>query len=328
MDLKTALADVTERFGDKTAFMQGERALSFRQLENDSNRVASGLVKLGVNPGDRVALLMENSPDFPVVYFGIVKMGAIAVPLDTKYKWLELKAVFDNCQPVMVIGENACLKAIANKLASLPYIKYKVCMGTETLPGALAHSTLVGAGAGKIECEPKDTDAAHIAYTSGPTLRARGAVISHGALFATAKASADGFKQTSDDRVILFALPMHHTIGIAVIMLTSIMSGSTVVMLGGISIEALFATIEREKITIFHGVPFIHAMVVNHLKEKGLSNDIGSLRFAGTAGAPIPVEVIADFEKLTGKNLINFYGLTESTSHVSCQPINRSGQNG
>jgi long-chain acyl-CoA synthetase len=92
--------------------------------------------------------------------------------------------------------------------------------------------------------------------------------------------------------------------------------------------DTALCTIEKERATMFHGVPFIYAMMVKHMKDNGLKYNLGTLRFCGSAGAPIPVKVITDFEEMTGKNLIQFYGLTESTSHVTCQDVTASGRSG
>lgn len=92
--------------------------------------------------------------------------------------------------------------------------------------------------------------------------------------------------------------------------------------------DAALCAIEKERATMFHGVPFIHAMMVNHLRANGLKFNISSLRVCGSAGAPIPVKVITGFEELTGKHLVQYYGLTESTSHVTCQDVTQTGKSG
>ena len=327
MNLIEFIAEAARRHGDRTAFQLGDRHLSFNDLDKLSNGLAKNLVGLGIQPGDRVALLLENSPDFTVCYFGIIKAGAIAIPLDTKYKILELKAVFDDCQPAAVIAEPAILKALGGEFGKFDCLKKVIGMGETEGVACTPFASLI---------ESADTppqiaeypELAHIAYTSGPTLRPHGAEITQNHLIEAAAGSAAGFGQNEADTVILFALPLHHTIGIAVIMMTSLYAGSRVVIVCGMSMDAVLCSIEKERATIFHGVPFIYAMLVNHIKANGIKFHIGTLRFCGSAGAPIPVKVITDFEEFTGKNLIQFYGLTESTSHVTCQDVTKSGRSG
>ncbi len=327
MNLIEFIAEAAQRHQDRTAFQLGDRHLSFTNLDKLSNCLARNLVGMGIKQGDHVALLLENSPDFAICYFALVKAGAIAIPLDTKYKILEIKAVFDDCQPVALIAEASILKALATELPKFSHLKRLIAMGDNDVAGSTPYASILGAA----ETPPavaEYPELAHIAYTSGPTLRPHGAEITQEHLIEAAAGSAAGFGQTDQDTVILFALPLHHTIGIAVIMMTSLYAGSRVVIVNGVSMDAALCAIEKERASMFHGVPFIHAMMVNHIKANGLKFNLSSLRFCGSAGAPIPVKVITDFEELTGKNLVQYYGLTESTSHVTCQDVTKTGRSG
>jgi len=134
--------------------------------------------------------------------------------------------------------------------------------------------------------------------------------------------SGDGFQQTDKDVVMLFALPMHHAFGLVVILLTSIAKGSTVVILPGLSISSLMGVIERERGTIFLGVPFVYTLMVNLAEEKGIEHNLSSLRLCGSAGAPMPVDIARKFEKLYSLRIVNFWGQTESSAHVTCQSLN------
>ena len=87
MNLRLMLEEVAKQYGAKTAIALGDRRLSYAELDEASNRVANALLELGLSKGDRVAVLLSNSPEFAIIYFGIVKVGAIAVPLDTRYKF-------------------------------------------------------------------------------------------------------------------------------------------------------------------------------------------------------------------------------------------------
>jgi long-chain acyl-CoA synthetase len=328
MNLIDFISEAAHKYHDRTALQLGNFRLSFNELDKLSNGLATNLIRIGIKPGDRVGLLLENSPDFAVCYFGIVKAGAIAIPLDTKYKILEIRAVFDDCQPIALIAEPSILKALHPEWRRFEYLKYLISLGeTEGSSNLITYRSLLEAA----DIPPvidQYPELAHIAYTSGPTLRPHGAEISQQHLLEAAAGSAAGFGQTDKDTVILFALPLHHTIGIAVIMMTALYAGSRVVIVNGVSMDAVLCAIEKEQATMFHGVPFIYAMIVNHIKSNGLRYNISTLRFCGSAGAPIPVKVIIDFEELTGKNLIQFYGLTESTSHVTCQDITETGRSG
>ncbi|GAI23213.1 unnamed protein product, partial [marine sediment metagenome] len=141
----------------------------------------------------------------------------------------------------------------------------------------------------EVKLEPEDI--AHVAYTSGPTIHPRGVVMSHQALVREAAISGEGFRQTDKDIVVLFALPMHHAFGLVVVMLTAVSRGSTVIVLPGLSISSLLEVIEREKATIFMGVPFVHALIVNAAEAEGIKHDLSSVRLWGTAGAAMPTDI-------------------------------------
>jgi len=328
LTLKDMLEAAAQRYGDKVAIICGERRLSYTEFNSAANKMASALKKLGVNRGQRVAMLLSSSPEFAVIYFGIVKIGAIAVPLDTKYKAGELSCLFDDNRPSVLVSEKPYLDTVAPLLDRLSYIKNVI----DVTPGAgrfLNYEQIIAAESGRaVAGGAVPDDVAHIAYTSGPTLRPHGVMLLHGNLAKAAAISAGGFKQTDKDIVTLFALPMHHAVGLVVIMLTSLYAGSTVIMLTGLSIHGLLETIEREKATIFMGVPFVHALLLREVAAGGIRHDIGSLRLCASAGAPLPLEIIDRYRELLGRELIQFYGLTEATCHVTCQPVDGGGKDG
>jgi long-chain acyl-CoA synthetase len=322
VNLKLMLGEAARQYRDKTAIICGQRRLSYARLDEDSNRVANALTNLGINNGDRVAMLLFNSIEFITIYFGIVKIGAIAVPLDTKYKPAELTALFTDCQPKLLATEGSLLPLIVPLLPEGLSIEQVVATGAGDRGEFLDYEALIAAGSAAppgVVILPGDT--AHIAYTSGPTLRPRGVVLSHGSLVAEARISAEGFQQTDKDKVALFALPLHHAFGLVVILFTSIYKGSTVVMLSGLSINNLMELIEREKVTMFLGVPFIHTMVVSWVEQEGIKYDLSSLRLCGSAGAALPIEIAQKYNSYLKMDIVDFWGQTESSGYVTCTAI-------
>jgi long-chain acyl-CoA synthetase len=322
VNLKLMLEEAARQYRDKTAIALGESRLSYAQLDEESNKTANALLNLGVSKGDRVAMLLSNSPEFVTIYFGITKVGAIAVPVDTKYKPTELTALFADCQPKLLATESSLLPPIVPLLPGWPSIEQIVETGAGYTGDFLDYKALAAAGS----VAPPDVaispgDAAHLAYTSGPTLRPRGVVLSHGNLVAEAAISADGFQQTDEDNVALFALPLHHAFGLVVILFTSIYKGSTVFMLSGLSISNLMELIEREKVTMFMGVPFVHAMVVKWIEQEGVRYDLSSLRLCGSAGAALPIDIAQKYNSSLEMAIVDFWGQTESSGHVTCTVI-------
>jgi long-chain acyl-CoA synthetase len=303
----------------------GEARLTYADLEIGARRLARALGDMGVKPGDRVALLLGNCPELVIAYFGIVSCGAVAVPLDPKYKATELQAILEDCYPRILISDGATLAPLAALLSRLPELMV-ITISPET---ANDRFTRYGDIMSMEECQlpnysPSGDDIANINYTSGPSLRPRGVLLSHRLMVTVAEASRRYFAQTEQDVTILFALPLHHIMGLGAMLLTALDAGGRIVILPGISIETLLNTIEKEKATIFMGVPFIFVLMNNEAEIKGLGRKLSGLRLVCAAGAPLALSTITRFKAIYGADIVQFYGLTEVTAHLICQPIDGS----
>jgi len=331
MSLKLMLEEAVGRYGRKTAIVLGDRRLSYAELDEASNKVANTLIRMGVNKGDRVAMLLPNSPEFVIIYFGIVKAGSIAVPLGTNYKVNELASLFDNCQPKVLVAESPTLEPLVPALPRFKSIKHIIDLGSKYEGQFLSYREIMAtSSAQRIEVEPGPEDIATISYTGGPTNRPQGVMLSHQHLVTEAAISGDGFQQTDKDIMMLFALPMYHMFGLAAVLLASVHKGSTVVIAPGtgLSISIFMAAIEREKGTMFLGVPYIFALAVDIAEKEGVKNDLSSLRLCGSGGAPLSIDIIRRFKQHYGFDLIDFWGLTEAICQVTCPPIDGTGKLG
>jgi long-chain acyl-CoA synthetase len=329
MSLKSMLEEVARRWGEKPAIVSDRTTLSYAQLNEASNKVANFLIQKGVNPGDRIAMLLSNTPEFVTTYFGIVKTGAVAVPLDPKYKIDELSVLFNHCLPKLLFTESPCLETLLTALPRFSSIKQVIDLSPRPETGFPGYQEIIAESTGKpLAYEPSENDIAHIGYTSGPSFEPRGVVLPHRCLVEEANISADGFQQTERDIAMLFALPLHHVVGLVIVLLTSISRGSTVVMVPGVSISALTETIERQRATIFAGVPFIFSLMNRAAEEEGLRHDLSSLRLCTGGGAPVTLPVQKAFKKHYGMDIAEFWGLTETAAHITCQPIDGSGEPG
>jgi len=331
MSLKLMLEETANRYGRKTAIVLGDRRLSYAELDEASNKVANSLIRMGVNKGDRVAMLLSNSPEFAIIYFGIVKAGGIAVPLDIKYKVDELASLFDSCQPKVMVAESPILEPLVPALPRFKSIKHVIDLSSKYEGQFLSYQEIMaGSSSNRIEVGLEPEDIAHIGYTGGPTNRPRGAMLSHQSLVTEAAVSADGFQQTDKDIAMLFALPMYHVFGLVAVLLASVYKGSTVVMVPGtgLSITIFMSTIERERGTMLLGVPYIFALAVDIAEKEGVKHNLTSLRLCGSAGAPLAIDTIRRFKQHYGFDLIDFWGLTEAVCHVTCPPIDGTGKLG
>jgi len=329
MNLKQMLEQAAEHYAGKTAIVMGERKLSYAELDEAANKVANALVGMGVGKGDRVAMLLANSPEFVTTYFGVVKAGGIAVLLDPKYKLTELVSLCEDSQPKVLVTESPCLEPLIPVLNRFKSVEGVIDLSSRHGGQFLTYEEIMAkSSSSAVGVEPKPEDIAHIAYTSGPAFHPRGVAMSHQALVREVAISGDSFKQTDKDVVVLFALPLHHAFGLVIIMMTAITRGSTVVMLSGLSIDGLFELIEREKATMFMGVPFVHGLIVEAIEAGGLKHDLSSLRLWGTAGAAMPAEIAQKVKQYIGLTPVNFWGMTESAAHVSCTALDGRGEAG
>jgi long-chain acyl-CoA synthetase len=323
------LEEVAQQYGAKVAIALGDRRISYAELDEASNKVANALLRLGLTKGDRVALLLSNSPEFVIIYFGIVKIGAIAAPLDTRYKFYELASLFNNCQPKILVAESPLLEALIPDLHRFKTIEHVIDLSSQYGGRFISFQEILATSpARKIEVELDAEDIALIFYASGTTSQPRGAMLSHGSLLVEAKASGDGFELNEKDIVVLFALPMYHAFGLEVLLLTSLFRGGTVVILPGLSISGLMETIKKERATIFMGVPYIFALAVNMVERERMKYDLSSLRLCVSAGQSLPITLRERFKKGYGLDIVEIYGLSEVVAHVTCQSIDGRGKPG
>ena len=331
MNLISILENSVKQYATKTALVLGEHRVSYTELDESSNRVANALIKTGVRKGDPVAMILTNSPEFAAVYFGIIKAGGIAVPLDPRYKADELASIFDNCKPKVLVAESPFLESLLPALPRFGSIEHVIDMGSDSGGQFLSYQEIMAtSSAERVKVKLSPDDLTTISYTGGPSMRPHGAMFSHRNICAEIIISGEGFKQTAEDVVMLFALPVYHNFALIAGLLGSINKGNTIVMVPGtgISIGSLMEAIEKEKGTILFAVPYIYALAVMMAKREGMKNDLSSLRLCGSAGAPLPVNTIHQFKRYYGFTLIDFYGLTEASCHVTCQPIDGTGKLG
>jgi long-chain acyl-CoA synthetase len=323
MNLVEMLSEAAEKYAERPAVVHGDRVVSFNRLDEMSSSFGAALCGCGIKKGDRVALLLGNSIDFVIAYFGIVKTGAVAVLLDPKYKSGELISLLEDSRPRAAVCEIESPESPIIQIKERFGIEFLVNVANHAPVHALSFSDLISVpDEGYKPVQLDEGDPAHISYTSGPSFSPRGVVAPHGNLVEEIRISASSFAQDSSDAVIQFALPMHHVIGLTVVMLASIYCGSRLVILNGVSIDNLLSAIERHNITMFMGVPFIHSMVLRKIETEGIRHSIGSLRVCASAGDILPVEIVQNYFRLLNIRLINFYGLTETLGHVTCEPIN------
>lgn len=328
MNLIVMLENALEKYADKAAIVMGERRVSFTELDEASNRVANALIEMGLQKGDRVATLQASNPEFVTVFFGISKAGGIAVPLDSRYVADELKSLFDDCRPKVLVAEDPPLESLLPALSRFESVEHVIAFSPQNGNKFTDYKEIIAnSPKSKINTVMDPDDTAIISYTGGPTQKPHGVELSHRSIYTEAVNSALVFEQTDRDVLIQFALPMYHQFGLTSVLMASIYTGNTVVVVPGTgrSINSFMETVEHEKGTVYMGVPYIYALMINVARREGIKSDLSSLRLCASGGAPLPVEIITAFKKYFDMDLLDVWGQTETVSQATVQPIDGTG---
>jgi len=321
MNLKQILEQTAKQYGGKTAIVYGGDRLSYAELDEASNKIANALIGRGVEKGDRVAIVLPDVPEFVITFFGVVKAGGVAVRLNPKASIHELVSFFDDCEPKVLLADSSVIETLHPILPRLKYIKHIIDLSSY-------RQIIATTSAQRVEVEPEPGDIVDIAYTSGTTGRPKGIVLSHQTLMTAITVAANGLEQRDKDIVMHFALPFYHMFALLLVLLVPIYKGSTIVIVPGLSISDLFKAIEKERGTIFHGVPSIYSLAINMVEGGEIKNDLSSLRLCLSAGAPLPVESMKRFKKYYGLAFVQAYGATEAPTTYSLSPLDGTSKLG
>ncbi len=294
-------------------------SLSYGELDTQSDRVAAALGAAGVAPGDRVGLQLPNLPEFLIVYFALLKMGAISVPMNVLLKAPETAHQLRNSGAVGLVSfaffADEALKGAAEAGVDLVYL-----VGTEDPPGgAHPYTELLGpVPADGVFVPGEPTDTAVIIYTSGTTGLPKGVELTHFQLYMNCDVPGRLFGMSADD-VVIATVPLFHVFGLSSLLNVVVRFGASMVLIPRFDPRAVLDAIATHRATVFGGVPTMFADLVHHRDLD--THDLSSLRVAVSGGAAIPAQLLDDFEARFGAYVLEGYGLTESASSAT---FNRS----
>jgi len=314
-NLAVILSETARSSPDKPVIVHDGGQLTYAELDQASDRLAAALTAAGIAPGDRVALQLPNIPQFPISYFGILKAGGTVVPLNVMLKAPEVAFLLgDSGASVMITWEGILAEAAKGaEAAGLTQI-YAVGHAADTA-GALPFERLLVATPPLREIASRQpTDTAVIVYTSGTTGRPKGAELTHIGLYMNADIPGRLFEVQPDD-VVITVLPLFHVFGLSSIVNICVRFGATMSLLPRFSPGAVLTAIQRDRATIFEGVPTMFADLLSHPDLDRY--DLSSLRIAISGGASIPAPVLDAFEKRFGLVILEGYGMTETASTIS-----------
>ncbi len=335
LNLAISLEESARRYPTKTAVVFDETRLSYAQLNGAANQVANGLMTLGIQSNDKVALSCPNLLYFPIIYYGILKTGAVVVPLNVLFKRAEITYHLTDSEakvyicfegtPELPLGEEGL--AGFNRVPSCEH--FFVIAANPASPSPIADTqTLQMLIAGQPDTfdtvQTRSDDTAVILYTSGTTGQPKGAELSHFNMFYNATLSSQLRKIEPSD-VGLVVLPLFHSFGQTSQMNTLIRVGGTIVLLPRFNPDAVLALMEKENVTTFSGVPTMYWTLLNHpnAADYDLEKISRNLKFCGSGGASLPIEILNGFEEKYGAPILEGYGLSETSPIASFNHLDR-----
>jgi len=355
MTLKELLAQSTAQYGSSTALRYKQQdqwhTLTYSDLLTRAQQVSNALSELGIKPRDRVALYRENSPEWPEIYFGIVDLGAIAVPIDAKLKGQEIAHILRNSEARLLISgvkQYLLLSEIEGHTASLEHIL--LIDGREVLPAAnsrkvkyhdyeevLEHAKHEDNTYNKYE--PTEEDVASIIYTSGTTGRQKGAMLTHGNFAANIQSCQQAIHILPSDHFLL-VLPLHHALAFTASLLLPLACGCEISLVE--NLKTVGENMRELSPTVLIGVPLllekIYGRIWASLKASkfgyllyglGIRKPVirkiaqklgGQLRLIVTGGAPCDSDLLNAYTNL-GIPVIEGYGLTETAPVLTLNPM-------
>ena len=308
LNLAAIVTETAGRAPDRVAVRLGDVALTYAELDQRSARLAAVLRERGLRPGDRVGVMLPNVPEFPVAYYGVLRAGGVVVPMNVLLKRREIAFYLEDSGAELLLAWHGFAAEARDGAADagVELIEVEPAAFAELLAGAEPLPEIAST-------EPDDT--AVILYTSGTTGKPKGAELTHFNLARNAEIASRTTCVVADGDVVLGALPLFHSFGQTVGMNASLRVGATLTLVPKFDPGEALATIERDRVTHFYGVPTMFGALLHHPGREDV--DTSSLRTCVTGGASMPVEVLLGFEQAFGCVVLEGYGLSETSPVAS-----------
>ena len=290
-------------FPDRPALRQSGLEMTYAQLNDQANRVATGLIKMGVKPGEHVGLCAPNSVDWIVFYFGVLKAGAVAVTLSGLLTGDELVNLVNHSKPRFVFTVETKLQEL-EKLKISGGLEKVICSG-----GDLSLRHLIEIGTGSFKALDRDrADTVAILYTGGTTGIPKGVMLTHEGMHFSSLSIAYYEHSTEADLAFCF-LPFNHVFGQIHIMNATILSAGCLEMLPAFDLERVLEALGTGRVTKFFAVPtvYVRLLTLSDLKKK-----LGRMRYSFSAAASMAMEIVKQWKERTGLTISESYGMTEA----------------
>lgn len=335
------LENSAQKYPDKVALIFFGKKITYRQLDELSDRVANFLYELGVGKGTKVVVDLPNTPHYVIAYYGILKTGATVVQCNPLYTEREIRYILENSEAEYgffvemiyprikaLIDDGKIKKAVICKIEdylpfplNLLYPLKKEKVKIESRKEIVYWKDIVKYPPSKErpDIDPKE-DVAIFLYTGGTTGVPKAVMSTHYNLVANAYQVLEWLPDNAENDVFIGVLPYFHSYGMTTSLNAPIAFGSTIILVPDPrDIKRILETIQKYKVTIFCGVPTMYNAVLNHPDLN--KYDLSSIKACISGAAPLPVEVKKEFERVTGGKLVEGYGLSETSPVTHANPI-------
>ncbi len=326
MNLLDLFAIAAARAPEKAALRAESGAeLTYGELAAAVGEAASALAARGLGPGDRVAFFLGNRVELVVAHLAVLRLGAVAVPINLAYRRREIAHILGDAEPRLVVTE-AGERERLDELAREERRSVEEVLLAEELAGAAGSGGTRRPPGGEplpaLALPPVDGgDLAMLLYTSGTTGRSKGAMLSHDNLLATVAGLLAAWAWEPEDRLLL-ALPLFHTHGLVVGLHTALAAGATVLLRRRFEAAAAADDLLGGEPTLFFGVPTMYVRLVEDLSRRREAGEdvrarLSGMRLFASGSAPLAAETFAAFAALTGHTILERYGMTETGMNLS-----------
>ena len=323
---------------EKHAYHFLGRNTTYGEFEQTVSRFAAGLQQLGIEKGDHVAFLLGNTPHFLISLYATMRIGATAIPVNPTYTQDEISYIIQNGDVKAVIALDLLLPLVEVGVKVLPQVEnYIICETTENVSEKLSELSdvakekvhlfsriLAETKNGVSPVEVEDDEVALILYTSGTTGYPKGAMLTHRNLFSNARDVGHYLNISPDDRVIA-TLPVFHVFALTVVVNAPLLQGATVLLAPKFSPGAIYELAGSQQATVFAGVPTMYNFLYQF---DGDVKSFSNLRLSISGGAPLPVQVLYDFEEKFKVKISEGYGLSEASPVTCFNPLDRERKAG
>ncbi|WP_088072828.1 fatty acid--CoA ligase family protein [Gottfriedia luciferensis] len=328
MNLVQTLSQTALKHPEQSAIVFEGQSFSYSTLDTYITKFASGLSKLGIKKGDKIALVVGNSPHFIISLYGAMKVGAAVIPVNPLYSPDELVYILTNGDAKAVITLDLFLPLVEKASPILPNIEhFIICETKQENPYEFKNNKLKSftnvVGLGDLDFnEPdlQDDDLAVILYTSGTTGKPKGAMLTHKNLYSNAM-DAGHFLGFSSAEKVIATLPAFHVFCLTVALNAPLMYGATVILVPKFSPKEIFDIIRTQKATVFAGVPTMYNFLYQY--PEGKTEDFESIRLCISGGSSLPVALLENFEQKFKVIISEGYGLSEASPVTAFNPLDR-----